>query len=220
MYGSRPEEHMRFVERLERSSVLEDLFGSSSLGVAVHRLDWNRELVRANRLGDFLRQTIKRQALKKPAASNELFLEFLQAPGRPQVFVLTITEEDLSEYGLALLDRLTQAWRDLFVTPASAGAQSSQLTPSHPLMLWLNVFREGEALPWAPAPPSIVLPVLKPLVGDDIERWSEMEEVRTHIEGREEEVQAILTSANCLPGQGRVHMEWFAREVQRILRQS
>jgi hypothetical protein len=219
MHGSRPEEHMRCIERLENASILDDLFGADGLRVGVHRLDWNRELVRAGRLGDFLRQTLKRQALKKPAASADQLLAFLRAPGRAQLFVLTVTEADLREYGFELLERLTQAWRDLFIDPATAGESASLLTPSHTMVLWLNVFHEGKKLPWHPAPPSIMLPVLSPLEGDDIERWFELEEVRPHIEDREEQVQAILTSPSCVPGQGKVHMELFAREVQRILRQ-
>ncbi len=220
-YGSKPEEHMRFFERLEYTSILDELFGSGDLRPSVHRLlDWNRGLIKAGRFGDLLRQSIKRKALNSLSASDDQLLQFLQTPGCARIFVLIITEEDLKEHGFELLERLTRAWRDLFVTPAPAGEKASCFTPSHPMVLWLNVFHAGDELPWRPEPPSIMLPVLKPLVEDDVMRWAEREEVRPHIEGREAEVQAILTNESCIPGKGKAHMDFFAREVQRILRQS
>jgi hypothetical protein len=86
------------------------------------------------------------------------------------------------------------------------------------MVLWLNVFHVEAALPWQPPASTIVLPMLRPLKSGGIERWSVQDDVQPYLGDREAEVQAILESASWRPGDGAVHMELFAREVQRILR--
>jgi hypothetical protein len=209
LHGHKYEAHAGFLTRLRQRRTLEQAFEAANTGVDVFPLEWNPREAREKRYEDLLRSAIKRNAMKTLAASpDDGLFEFLRNTGRPAIFVMQLSWEDLETHGHSLLEELARAWDALLARLAA--------TPSQALLLWMNLSYENDtnelvdtSLPR--------LEKLSPVRERDIQEWLNLDEVRQRVEGRQSAFLNIANDSRYYIAPGKVHMLRFAEAAHELL---
>ena len=207
VHGYMLEAHEGFLDRLNHRRYLDALFGSEEVGVAVCRLDWNREKARAGLYADLLKRALRRDAMGRLLATDEALRDWLANPGQPRILIMQVTGADLRELGEALLAGVVEAWHALF----------EAREPAWPQVLWINVSydRIDQTLPTGGL--EGVLPKLGPIGQGHVQEWLGKDEVRRFALGEESEILALTQDAECCFEPGKLHMQDFADAVRDIL---
>jgi hypothetical protein len=208
LHGHRLESHDGFLDRLKHKGFLDELFASRADGVAVCRLEWNREKARAGQYDDLLRRAIKRNAMQSLLATDDALGAFLADPGQAMVLAMQLTWEDYRTCGgEAMLNGLEAAWNGLF----------ADIEPASPLVLWINVSYDeaDQSLPQTGL--EGLLPRLDAISRGHVEEWLGLDEVRRFARGREERFMGLTEAVEYCCQPGKLHMLRFAEAVREIL---